>query len=82
MFTINFQTKISYKIVRFTSECVCVTLLMIASTVYKGISLKLLFVNGLLYRKTKSNITNCKSKQSNIITVTLLLLKKVTRCIT
>ena len=51
MFTINFQTKISNKIVRFTLECVCVTLLMIASTVYKGISLKLLFVNGLLYRK-------------------------------
>ena len=35
-----------------------------------------------IQKNTKSNITNCKSLQSNIITSYILLLKKVTRYIT
>ena len=35
-----------------------------------------------IQKNTESNITNCKSLQSNIITSYILLLKKVTRYIT
>ena len=55
---------------------------MVASTSYKGILLKLLFVDKLLYREIWKVIyvTNCKSKQSNIITVSYIITsEKVTR---
>ena len=35
-----------------------------------------------IQKNTESYVTNCKSKESSIITVTLLLLKKVNRYIT
>ena len=43
---------LEYKIVKIY----CVTLLMVASTSYKGISLKLLFMDGRLYRKVQKVI--------------------------
>ena len=42
---------------------VCVTLFMIANTIFKGVLLKLLSVNGLSQENTESNITNYETLQ-------------------
>ena len=42
---------------------VCITLFMIANTIFKGVLLKLLSVNGLSQENTESNITNYETLQ-------------------
>ena len=42
---------------------VCVTLFMIANTIFKGVLLKLLSVNRLSQENTESNITNYETSQ-------------------
>ena len=51
---------------------------MIPNTIFKGVLLKLLSVNGLSQENVESNITNHETLQ-NIITSYILLLRKVTR---
>ena len=52
---------------------------MIANTIFKGVLLKLLSVNGLSQENTESNITNYETLQKYIITSYILLLRNVTR---
>ena len=46
MFTTNSQAKISYKIVTDVATCVYVTMPMIVSTIYNGITVKLATICG------------------------------------